>query len=284
MTSKSDLLWQEVERLGRILYDTPRVRHGKACSAVREADVSIFRDTLLAHKEAIDVTGQPALFGDVTIRDLEGRLNSCHTEYCPEAPGRIEFVKCQEIDRAAARRFGMRQIGERNFAITTAYYGEGRLTAPMTTCWGHVMGQWIMGRKRHECRPDMPGLVATHILHGIDRQLVQRYQWEVSLGLEGGASFAFQTDPVGAREVFRLRDLPNGANRRAALLHWVAEHWRKRRKDPTEEAKVRAHLRGATAFVWNGLTCRVRPAEFDVEQATRPRRGAGNVEPGRERV
>lgn len=95
--------------------------------------------------------------------------------------------------------------------------------------------------------------------------LVPRYHWCVDIGFHGPA-VTFVTDPVGAREVFSLRDLPEGRSRRAALRHWVKEHWRKKRTDPLSVAAVREHLRGATQFSWNGLNCRIRPAAYDLER------------------
>lgn len=90
--------------------------------------------------------------------------------------------------------------------------------------------------------------------------------WAVMLGFDGSPSVHFQTTPTGAREVFRLRDIPNGKSRRTALRHWVREHWRKKHDDPADESKVREHLRGATSFVWNGLRCSVRPAQEDLDR------------------
>jgi hypothetical protein len=54
----------------------------------------------------------------------------------------------------------------------------------------------------------------------------------------------FVTDPFGVREVFRLRDVPPGKQRRAALLHWVRAHWRQRRQ-PTEADKAFGSTRSA---------------------------------------
>ncbi|MBZ5619883.1 MAG: hypothetical protein LAQ69_14340 [Acidobacteriia bacterium] len=95
----------------------------------------------------------------------------------------------------------------------------------------------------------------------------RQYEWRVSLGWAGCPTISFLTDPVGAREVFRLRDIPNGQSRRSALRHWVVEHWRKSRRDDAEVAKVRTHLRGSTDFTWNGLACRILPSADDVRKA-----------------
>jgi hypothetical protein len=95
------------------------------------------------------------------------------------------------------------------------------------------------------------------------------YEWRVELGYEGYPTLGFVTDAIGAQEVFRLRDLPNGASRRAALRHWVLQHWRHRHDDPEAHVKVRQHLRGTEHFHWNGLTCAIHVSQYDREKNTR---------------
>ena len=98
------------------------------------------------------------------------------------------------------------------------------------------------------------------------------YEWAVWLGFRGFPKIALKTDPQGARAVFRLRDLPPGGGRRAALRHWVESYYRKR---PTgsdidgEAIKVIGHLRGNTDFSWNGLECSIRPSEYDLRRLAR---------------
>lgn len=92
------------------------------------------------------------------------------------------------------------------------------------------------------------------------------YEWTVKLGYEGYPSLLFVTDPIGAMEVFRLRDIPEGKGRRAALRNWVTQHWRKKRKDDDEAIiKVRKHLRGIETFHWNGLSCTISPSADDLK-------------------
>lgn len=102
------------------------------------------------------------------------------------------------------------------------------------------------------------------IAHGIE--LRREYLWSVLLGEEGLPRARFVTDALGVREAFRLRDIPPGRERRAALKHWVRQHWRQQRADPAAKSWVRAHMRGATDFAWNGLSCRVEPSREDVRR------------------
>lgn len=99
--------------------------------------------------------------------------------------------------------------------------------------------------------------------------LRQRYDWSVLIGYEGSARVRFFTDPIGLRAVFKLRDLPPGKERRAALKHWVRQHWRRKRNDEDARAWVRRHIRGAESFTWDGLRCAIQPAEFDLEQVAK---------------
>jgi hypothetical protein len=95
--------------------------------------------------------------------------------------------------------------------------------------------------------------------------LRRHYLWSVMIGEGDGPRARFVTDPSGVREVFRLRDIPPGKARRAALLHWVRQHWRKRREESANDRSwVREHLRGATGYTWNGLHCCIQPAAADL--------------------
>lgn len=95
--------------------------------------------------------------------------------------------------------------------------------------------------------------------------LRQRYEWAVALGIENSPTVRFATDPTGMKEIFRIRDIPEGRDRRDALMTWVTDHWRQDRFDPDMETYVRRHLRGAVAFTWRGMQCELIPAQFDID-------------------
>jgi hypothetical protein len=108
---------------------------------------------------------------------------------------------------------------------------------------------------------------AGHIQVAIAQMVTREFDWTVRLGLDNSPTIDFCTDPVGVRAAFRLRDLPAGKARRAALRHWVTNHYRKKRKDPKALSYVRAHLRGAVDFNWNGLRGAIIPSSFDLRNA-----------------
>jgi hypothetical protein len=77
--------------------------------------------------------------------------------------------------------------------------------------------------------------------------LRRRYLWSVLMGeAENEPRARFVTDPVGVREVFRLRDISPGKRRRAALLHWVRANWRQRRPPCSGTPRSRGLLRFTT--------------------------------------
>lgn len=96
--------------------------------------------------------------------------------------------------------------------------------------------------------------------------LRQRYEWAVALGLDLSPTIRFATDPTGIKDLFRIRDLPEGRDRRDQLMTWVTDHWRQERVDPDMEVYVRKHLRGATQFRWQGMSAELLPAQFDLDQ------------------
>lgn len=100
----------------------------------------------------------------------------------------------------------------------------------------------------------------------INLALRHRYEWAVNIGFENSPSVRIVTDPTGMKDLFRLRDVPDGRDRRDALMTWVSDHWREDRHDPDVEVYVRKHLRGFTKFEWRGMQCEVKPSRFDLEQ------------------
>jgi hypothetical protein len=107
--------------------------------------------------------------------------------------------------------------------------------------------------------------------------LTSDYDWIVQLGYRRNNSplIAIPTDPISARDIFKLRDIPTGASRRTALRHWVEGHTRGSKTQA--EYTVSPHLRGAEEFHWNGLDCIIQPSPHDLRLASRLRAIAGDV-------
>jgi hypothetical protein len=72
------------------------------------------------------------------------------------------------------------------------------------------------------------------------------------------------TSPRGCLSFFQDREIDPGRSRRAALRHWVRQHYR----DVSDSglAFVREHLRGNTEFGWRGLAAEILVSAFDLEK------------------
>jgi hypothetical protein len=91
--------------------------------------------------------------------------------------------------------------------------------------------------------------------------------WTVDIKVEPCVpSIRVLTDAVGVRALLRERDKPT-EGRRAALLHWVSEHWRSCRVDIEAEGFVRKHFRGAKEVNWCGYSCVVTPSAIEIGEA-----------------
>jgi len=99
----------------------------------------------------------------------------------------------------------------------------------------------------------------------IGMEFTRYYEWSVEIGYAEQPTIYLATDPVGASEIFKLRDIPNGKKRRTALRNWVREHWREKRSGGY--TGVKKHLRGAEKFTWNGLNVTIRPSRDDLKIA-----------------
>lgn len=115
-------------------------------------------------------------------------------------------------------------------------------------------------------REERDGSMVQRLQIALGVQLLRELSWSVEIGYVGHPTVQFVTDGEGAKEAFRLRDLPEGRARRAALLHWVNSHWR-RRPEPKPAVEVKRHMRGAERFVWNGLRCNITPSAADMRAA-----------------
>jgi hypothetical protein len=156
-----------------------------------------------------------------------------------------------------------------------AVYDHSMLTAAMLYSWQG--GKWIGASKRTLWEGYIPTKMSgkenlegsESVRMATSMALRHRYEWAVALGLDGSPSIRFATDPTGIKEAYRVRDLPEGRDRREALMTWVSDHWRQARHDPDLEIYVRQHLRGALSFEWRGMQGEIIPAPYDIERRDR---------------
>jgi hypothetical protein len=97
--------------------------------------------------------------------------------------------------------------------------------------------------------------------------LSERYEWHAAFGFHpNGPRILIPTSPSGCLRLFQDREKEEGQTRRAALKHWVNQHYRAHSENEDEIIYVREHLRGNTRFIWRGVDVEVLVSAFDLEK------------------
>jgi hypothetical protein len=99
--------------------------------------------------------------------------------------------------------------------------------------------------------------------------LTAEYEWHVHIGfnVRSMPAVSLPSDPVSAKTVFKLRDVPPGKSRRDAIRHWVSGHVRQTMEPNYSETYIWPYLRGAEEFTWSGLYCKIEPSKYDLRKA-----------------
>ncbi|MBR5091264.1 MAG: hypothetical protein IK093_17705 [Ruminiclostridium sp.] len=104
--------------------------------------------------------------------------------------------------------------------------------------------------------------VDTHILLCLAWE--DYFQWKVRVKMpEWKKSVEIWINPANIKEVFRLRDIPDGSQRRKALKHIVSAHTRTLKSG--ERIEIMRYLRGKERFSQNGYELTVIPSKDDVK-------------------
>ncbi len=236
---------------------------------------------------------EPFAFIDTTPRDLNYNIDFsvanpwCMADdegYYPEYendPVKLHLLSLKRVNRKALRGIAnvpASTVGE--YSIAWIGVSGKYMTASTLVAWSSKKKVWMEIRPRDSSESIFGNQNRDIFQVSVNEESAQSlavlmgvkfgldYHWTVSLGIEDHPMLRFITDVEGSKAVFRLRDIPTGKKRRAALKNWVSDHWRKdyRKPAPIEEKtiEVRKHLRGAEEFHWNGLHCIVRPSGFDL--------------------
>lgn len=113
--------------------------------------------------------------------------------------------------------------------------------------------------------------VVNKINFSFNIKLSAYYEWFVYIR-ENDDSIGFKVpiNPSSSKEIFQLREIPDGKQRKSAICNFVREHMRTlRTNEMTNEeiqTTVKRHLRGETKFNWRGLQVNVIPSEYDINR------------------
>lgn len=208
-------------------------------------------------------------FFDVAPGDLDKPLDICAMTTALDDENLINVVRVRAISPKDVRGKIYPPLPHpMEFSVVTLdRYFDGEITRFIVGSKGNF--RWtVIGPRRDQWgtnHTDESISNVMQVLLGVE--FTRRYEWTVHLRRsDGEPGILLPVDAIGAGEVFKLRDVPDGRSRRLALRRWIEEHWRQRRRDPQTEVKVREHLRGQSEFTWAGLVCTIAPARFDLER------------------
>lgn len=230
--------------------------------------VSTPRDEAVA--ESLDANANtPEIFADAEMEDVRDRKVDISVLTAGSETG-IKYQVCRYRLLSTKEKRGLYFAG---FPAVEAVYGH--ISEDGTFNTGKVMyvrrGQkWLVAPGRANPMSPLYTDENTQSLRCVFGLIFRQYfKWTVTIGYEGFPHISLTCTPEGARDVFRLRDLPEGKMRRTAIRHWVGEHMRRKKSDPNEFVKVLDYLRGETSFTWNGLRCSITPSESDLNHYQR---------------
>jgi hypothetical protein len=239
----------------------------------------IMNDTLAPSLSENSCRVDMGIFGDVHPNDLDGQWDVATVTHV-EGEDRARYFglsRFRRIPLKAARGFPVRSpyLGEYSGAIVDSHDGTFRTERSLVQLVG---GKW----QYLECAY-VPANYSHFRLHSkfnhndfvdlneklqcfLGMQFTRYYQWRVAVGLPGTISLTFPTDPTGIKAIFKMRDVPEGLQRRAMLKNWVSEHTRQCRASEDDFIWVRQHLRGHLQFSWLGFTCEVMPSQDAIDK------------------
>jgi hypothetical protein len=117
---------------------------------------------------------------------------------------------------------------------------------------------------------DSPYLYSIRKLHmALQLSLAYDYEWSCyiketpeSLGVR------IPIHPSSSKEVFMMRNLPEGKDRKRAIVNFVKDHYRtvKGCNNNERQILVQKHLRGDLKFNWRGLEVHIIPSPYDLRK------------------
>ena len=253
----------------------------------------MFDGAMVIHQELDEIIAGQDIFADARAsalsKPLDVKLLTHALRHGETAPFKDEFV-LQRYRRVSPREVrGSTKLVLPNMVEWTCGFvlpGKGKIetsrsiwaeTKPFhwiridTFPWGDHDWATPTDFKTTNGEPLTKAEVCINFAHGF--AFTERYEWKVYMGTPAFPGLTIPTTPAAAMDVFKLREVPE-IGRRQALRNWVREHTRKIPSvddEPAIDVLVREHLRGATDFRWNGITCKIIPSDFDRQRNERLR-------------
>lgn len=117
---------------------------------------------------------------------------------------------------------------------------------------------------------DSPYLMAIRNLHmALQLSLTYYYEWSCYIK-EGPDTLGIKIPihPSSSKEVFLMRNVPEGQKRKKAIVNFVKEHYRTITdyRGTERELLIDKHFRGELKFNWRGLEVYITPSQYDLQR------------------
>lgn len=236
--------------------------------AAKSLSAKDFRFPTIVGIEEFSAWGaEPVIDLEASIDALERPLDLCVIGKSSDDPS-VSFTCWRARSVPVSRLRGMRVLGG---AVEMASLRIGKEGSPHRIGGWFLFqksgGRWLLPRGSNEWL----FLQEEHdlIQFMIGMQMALEYEWTVRMKISGSLGFSFASDPKHLKRLFKMREVPEGKTRRAALRNWICQHFRRRPLEDEEDAKdvfVHEHIRGATRYDWDGLSCEIVPSRYDLDK------------------
>lgn len=108
----------------------------------------------------------------------------------------------------------------------------------------------------------------TNLHMALQLSLTYDYEWSCYIR-ENSDSIGVRIPihPSSSKEVFMMRNIPDGKSRRRAIVNFVKKHYRTVRGNGNErKVLIEKHFRGDLKFNWRGLEVHVTPSPYDLRK------------------
>lgn len=248
-------------------------RHYPADDASEAADLVRYMSSHDVHKKSkisgpmvwIDLVREMPI-ADLSIGDVGGQVSDGWvTRWF--SPWDIDYLTVSKVTRIPPRLARSAFASpEWPFTVRVDSGDWSRNRAPRYSSWcvGSMSGgpgTWRLSGKPRAAGDD------PHIQRALGLRLSTRYSWTADLSVDDGPQVRLLIGPHEAKEIFRLREIEDGEQRRKALLHLVKRHHRRQRFTARDSTEVREHLRGRESFDWFGVKGVLTPSRLEMEKA-----------------
>ena len=127
--------------------------------------------------------------------------------------------------------------------------------------------KFISDSVNDEEHPYVRAYLAFH--YSLQLALTYYYEWSCYIREnENSIGIRIPIHPSSSKEVFIMRNIPEGNSRKKAIVNYVKEHYRKINNcnDQEVEILIKQHFRGELKFNWRGLEVHITPSQYDLKR------------------